>query len=273
MIKADPCTLPIDKSIKHRVRNLNQDNKVRLRVDVANELDLIIGYSTEYNFYIVWNNRPHILFDGILRETQETHDYTSSIKYHKLPKILSEFETIHPIYKKLNRAARHEKVVLVKPCFIDQFCEHPFSYLMPDKNDPNFEPDTLYAAPNMAACVFASDLEKNKDFFVEDARKRYNCSRAERDYTFRKRVFAQYSQPHCIVCGITNQTVLQAAHIISVSHANDDTTDNGIVLCANHHLMYDKEELEIDFSSRKITYKPQIKESMVIIDNGDYIIE
>lgn len=269
MIKADPHTLPIDKSIKYQLRNLNLDNKVRLRVDDANELDLIIGYSTKYNFYIVWNNRPHILFDGILRETQETHDYTSLIKYRKLQKILSEFETIHPIYKKLNRSTRHEKVVLVKPCFIDQFCEHPFSYLMPDKNDPDFEPDTLYAAPNMSVCVSASDL----DFFADEARKRYNCSRAERDYTFRKRVFAQYSPPHCIVCDITNQTVLQAAHIISVSHANDDTTDNGIVLCANHHLMYDKEELEIDFSSRKITYKPQIKESMVIIDNGDYIIE
>lgn len=272
MIKADPYTLLIDESIKYRVRNLNQDNKVRLHVDDANELDLIIGYSTKYNFYIVWNNRPHIL-GGILRETQKTHDYTSSIKYRKLQKILSEFETIHPIYKKLNRASCHEKVVLVKPYFIEQFCEHPFSYLMPDREDLDYQSDTLYATPNMSTCVFARDLERNEDFFADDARKRHNCSRAERDYTFRKRVFDQYSPPHCIVCGITNQTVLQAAHIIYVSHTNDDTTENGIVLCANHHLMYDKGELEIDFSTGKIECAPQAKENMKIKNNEGHIID
>lgn len=236
-------------SLKYVQKNVycdtNQKYYVKVSTNGAKKLDFIVGYIKEQDLYIVWNNLPHVLTSGIL--SGETHNYTLNWRTSRLKAEASKFETIRAVYKPLRSASCHEKVVLVKPCFIDQFCEHPFSYLMPDKNDPDFEPDTLYATPNMSTCVSARNLEKNKDFFVEEARKRYNCSRAERDYTFRKRVFAQYSPPHCIVCDITNQTVLQAAHIDPVSHTNDDSTENGIVLCANHHLMYDKGELEIDF--------------------------
>lgn len=234
-----------DDSLKYVQKNVcsNTHHKYYVQVSTndAKKLDFIVGHIKEQDLYIVWNNLPHVLTSGIL--SGETHNYTLNWMTLRLKAEASKFETIRAVYKPLRGARCHEKVVLVKPCFIDQFYEHPFSYLMPDREDLDYQSDTLYAAPNMSVCVSASDL----DFFADEARKRYNCSRAERDYTFRKRVFAQYSQPHCIVCGITNQTVLQAAHIDPVSHTNDDSTENGIVLCANHHLMYDKGELEIDF--------------------------
>ena len=48
------------------------------------------------------------------------------------------------------------------------------------------------------------------------------------------------------MCGITVEEVLQAAHIKAVKDGGNDDVENGIVLCANHHLMYDSGLFKFD---------------------------
>lgn len=44
----------------------------------------------------------------------------------------------------------------------------------------------------------------------------------------------------CAVCDLDVYELLQAAHIVPVHHNGCDDPRNGIVLCANHHLAFDK---------------------------------
>ena len=39
----------------------------------------------------------------------------------------------------------------------------------------------------------------------------------------------------CIVCGCSEEKILEAAHIVDVQYDNDDTTDKDLCLCRNHH--------------------------------------
>ena len=51
--------------------------------------------------------------------------------------------------------------------------------------------------------------------------------------------------------------MLQAAHErgYEVAKTNFDDPSHGICLCANHHLMYDRELLDIDFEKHEIVIK------------------
>src|SRR5882724_4835605 len=52
----------------------------------------------------------------------------------------------------------------------------------------------------------------------------------------------------CAFCGITHPTCLQAAHVIPYADASHEmriSPHNGILLCANHHLMFDRFEIAI----------------------------
>lgn len=64
---------------------------------------------------------------------------------------------------------------------------------------------------------------------------------------FRKAIIEHYGYK-CAVCGLSMQEVLEAAHIIPYSKANDEQKfdyQNGIALCANHHKMFDSNILQI----------------------------
>jgi putative restriction endonuclease len=52
----------------------------------------------------------------------------------------------------------------------------------------------------------------------------------------------------CTFCGVSHRTCLQAAHLIpfgAATPAQRVSVMNGILCCANHHLMFDKQELGI----------------------------
>ena len=53
--------------------------------------------------------------------------------------------------------------------------------------------------------------------------------------------------------------MLEAAHIRAVADGGDDSTDNGILLCRNHHKMYDEGIIEIAGDSL-IIYDERVKE-------------
>ena len=69
--------------------------------------------------------------------------------------------------------------------------------------------------------------------------------RKKRKKKFREKIFRAYGDA-CVVCGfdlrITNKLTpvgLEAAHIKWHQNGGPDTEDNGLVLCANHHRLFD----------------------------------
>lgn len=69
--------------------------------------------------------------------------------------------------------------------------------------------------------------------------------RRYRDYDFRQRVLGAYRNG-CAMCGLQLRLV-EAAHIVPVAiEGSDDSTSNGIALCANHHKAYDAGLISFD---------------------------
>lgn len=58
-------------------------------------------------------------------------------------------------------------------------------------------------------------------------------------YSFRKAVLSAYKNI-CAVCDISDKELLRAAHIVDVRFGGTDTIDNGICLCVNHEIAFDK---------------------------------
>lgn len=71
---------------------------------------------------------------------------------------------------------------------------------------------------------------------------------------FRFEVIKRYG-PKCAVCDITVDATLEAAHIYPKSENGSDHEENGIVLCANHHKIFDSYYFTI-LSDLTLTYKP-----------------
>ena len=257
----------IDKSIKYIAITTNREGIVCLDARIALEQDLIIGYCPQADIYIAWNNIPHRSSAAVIKG--ETHQYTLPRKTNFLCNTAQRFNEIYPVYKNLQSSRHKEKVVLIKPTFIKRFCMHPFAYLLPDEEDEEFAGDTLFGAPNMQNCILAEELLNSNNYCAYEERKLVSCKKVERDYRFRELVFGKYSTPHCIICGLEHLNTLQAAHIIAVQDGGDDIPENGIVLCANHHLMYDAKDFEIDFSTGEIKVKNNAAEKYMSFESNN----
>lgn len=69
-------------------------------------------------------------------------------------------------------------------------------------------------------------------------------SPVRKQYSFRKAVLEAYSF-QCAVCSVNNPKFLDAAHILPAVKGDDDTINNGICLCKNHHIAFDNNLLGI----------------------------
>lgn len=61
---------------------------------------------------------------------------------------------------------------------------------------------------------------------------------------FRKEVLKAYNNT-CAMCGINEPGILRAAHIIPVADGGSDDIKNGICLCVNHEVAFDKGLIKI----------------------------
>ncbi|SHK58922.1 putative restriction endonuclease [Nocardiopsis flavescens] len=95
---------------------------------------------------------------------------------------------------------------------------------------------------------------------------------ADRDPRFREAVLAAYGH-RCAFCGYEGlmdgvPAGLEAAHVRWWSQAGPDTVDNGLALCANHHLLFDRgvigltPDLTLDVSPR---FEPRSAEAERIV--------
>ena len=209
---------------------------------------LIISYNYEEEIFVVWNGYLH-------QQIHNTNGGVSMTMGSSAKSLLQNKETnifIERCYKEIKQHGRKncvEMVVLVGKDYLLEFCRNYEDYMIPD----------ACTIPNGKTCLFAlsdSEIEKmspeecNKGTFV---REKESVKRAKRDARFRQNVLEHWNH-QCIICGIKEENVLEAAHKESVKAGGTDDAQNGYCLCANHHKMYDSGLLDIDEVENTFTY-------------------
>lgn len=141
------------------------------------------------------------------------------------------------------------------------FCFHP--NLLPlaitalheddDPMDANVRQELAFAeilSPSRHRRAPASGVEE---------RARRTVSSLVRDSRFRARVMGAYNR-RCAMCDI-GLSLVQGAHIYPAS-APDSSDDvfNGIALCANHHVAFDRHQIAVHPGDLTITHRPDILE-------------
>lgn len=56
----------------------------------------------------------------------------------------------------------------------------------------------------------------------------------------------------CAICKIENETLLEASHIIPVENKGSDDWRNGMFLCKNHHISFDKSLFKVNPSNYRV---------------------
>ena len=204
----------------------------------------VVKICWRHDLFIVWDCERHREYSnaGAAQSSYSCGDSWEDIKWNESP--------ILDCYKQMgNRGADkpYEKVTIVRLSFFDEFfanCEEYMSFNEFDNHFPHHDKGAYAAAKNWSS---------------PQKRKRYSTSKLSRDVLFRERVLEAYGY-RCAVCGCDIPEMLQAAHehghtVVETDH---DDPNHGVCLCANHHLMYDSELLEIDIPNRKYQCKAEM---------------
>jgi predicted restriction endonuclease len=79
---------------------------------------------------------------------------------------------------------------------------------------------------------------------IEDIVKLNNDFRRKRDPIFRKELFKRGFN-YCILCDDNDEDYLDACHINDHAECLIDDPNNGLIMCKNHHTLYDKKRFSI----------------------------
>lgn len=98
------------------------------------------------------------------------------------------------------------------------------------------------------------DKAKEEDTFDTTTREKYSSTRWKRDNKFRESVLSAYNY-ECAICRCDLIDILQAAHEHGYEPRSTSWDDpkHGFCLCANHHLMYDRNIIDFDLKSKSLT--------------------
>ena len=209
-------------------------------------IQLVISYYFPKDVFLVWNATLH----------QHIHSATITLLMgaQATQRLAKEFDkaSIEQTFKTIRKdgfADCVEMVLVVGSYALCDFCKNYEEYLIPDTNLIPAEKECLYALPG-------GDLKRignnDCDALRDINRTRDVVSRVRRMADFRNKVLTKWEN-HCIVCGVTERAILEAAHKESVSSGGSDDVENGYCLCANHHRMYDSGLLDIDINIAKLT--------------------
>ena len=135
-----------------------------------------------------------------------------------------------------------------------------------DKNEETFLVELFDYWPNQEELVFKTEDEPDTEF--DPYSKNENRKKALNDIRpgqakFRFYVVKRYGAK-CAVCGVTLKEVLEAAHIVSKSEGGRDDSRNGLILCANHHRMFDSNLFAIDTHYKRDYWKGYNKDNLMI---------
>ena len=135
-----------------------------------------------------------------------------------------------------------------------------------DKREEAFLVDVFDHWPNREELVFKSEDEEETEFNPyskdTDRKKALNDIRPGQA-KFKFDVIKRYGAK-CAVCGIDLKEVLEAAHIVPKSEDGVDDPRNGLILCANHHRMFDSNLFAIDTHYKLDYWKGYNKDNLMI---------
>lgn len=110
----------------------------------------------------------------------------------------------------------------------------------------------------------ADDADSSAPYVPEDADTRTVALRQVRERrgqaAFRRSLIERYG-PSCLVTGCAILDLLEAAHINAYRGNNDNHVDNGLLLRADVHTLFDLDLLGIDPDTLKIDTHPRIREA------------
>ena len=222
--------------------NIIGDQRTKISPCDLKENDLILGYDESYHLYFAWN--AHVL--RMIDRGGATQSVECKIKFQKIKSLIDESFYLHPIYQVNNgpyvssffKNELWDKMLIISESFIEEFCKNPFYYLIPYSDDEGYNPEVSFCMPEAKEPLFGEDAASN---FLESEKLRiqYTCTKILRDSRFRKRVLDRCNHK-CVVCETTIPCILQAAHIVAVKDDGSNDPKNGVCLCANHHLMFDR---------------------------------
>lgn len=118
--------------------------------------------------------------------------------------------------------------------------------------------DAIPASYALQSVIDGSGLVQATGTEIPEAseRARRAATTLVRDAKFSRRVIAAYNS-RCAMCGL-NAELVQAAHIYPASApGSHDEVWNGLALCPNHHLAFDRHLLAVQPLTREIVFSPQ----------------
>ncbi len=133
-------------------------------------------------------------------------------------------------YKGIRKTNQQEKIIVIPSDLLREVLQNISVYFQENEYDGK---------------DFLEDLD---DTLETKLRKRESITRLVRSALFSKKVLKMYDY-ECAICRCNIPEVLQAAHIVPIKERGSDKLENGICLCANHHLMFDNDILKIDFKN------------------------
>ncbi|MCP9907895.1 HNH endonuclease [Cyanobium sp. BA5m-21] len=80
--------------------------------------------------------------------------------------------------------------------------------------------------------------EEGSCFQVRETKRKHSNSKKRSQAAFRAAVINRYGERRCCLCDAPPE-VIEAAHIVPVSDDGSDWGGNGLLLCRNHHALYD----------------------------------
>ena len=135
-----------------------------------------------------------------------------------------------------------------------------------DKREEAFLVDVFDQWPNQEELVFKSEDEDETEFDPYSKDTNRNVTPIETrpgQAKFRFYVVKRYGAK-CAVCEVALKEILEAAHIVPKSEDGVDDSRNGLILCANHHRMFDSNLFAIDTHYKLDYWKGYNKDNLMI---------
>jgi len=223
--------------------------------DNVRNVHLVFYYHEKWDCYVVWNAS---ILRKLGRDAMKANFFYGTELEHRMKESIPlNIECFDKVISYKGKHDYYEKVVLVPEHKLIEFCSFYEDYIYPSVDDLKTR-KYLVALPDEEDLIECAEAEKS---YEKVLRERDRISRARRNPEFRKRVLAKYNYT-CIVCGCKEETILEAAHVIGVAEGGDDSTENGICLCRNHHRLYDAGLLDINLSRKKFSCNSEHEKKM-----------
>lgn len=220
----------------------SENNVIKLDIGKVNKnVDLVVHIHCKRNIALIWNiqYRRNGQWEG---KNLSINKAWRELKYEPM-KIVS-------IYKcfRVKDGQYHEKVLVLDLDTLSRATVHLVDLLEFDKEDKQESQSILKDKHN-----------SSKD--INESRNRITTSKWNRAQDFRWKVLENYGN-ECAICRCGAINLLQAAHIKAVFLGGSDDKENGICLCANHHLMLDSGLVKINYDSLELSYVSDIVSQM-----------